>query len=83
MNTAVSGIVLAQTTNTFDPNKVTPGLLGFLVVVAVGLATWFLLRSMNGHLRNVDPRFAKHDEDDQRDESRTADASAPDERTRP
>jgi hypothetical protein len=83
MNTAVTGIVLAQTTNTFDPNKVTPGLLGFVVVVAIGLATWFLLKSMNGHLRNVDPRFAKREEDAPQGEERDADVTTPDERTRP
>lgn len=32
---------------------VTPGLLGFLVVAAMGLALFFLLRSMNKHLRRV------------------------------
>jgi hypothetical protein len=37
-----------------DPNKVTPGLLGFLVVLGLGLATWVLLRSMNRQLKKVD-----------------------------
>lgn len=30
-----------------------PGVLGFLVVAALGLALFFLLRSMNKHLRKV------------------------------
>lgn len=32
---------------------VAPGVLGFLVVAAMGLALFFLLRSMNKHLRRV------------------------------
>jgi len=34
-------------------NDVTPGLLGFLVVAGLGVALFFLLRSMNKHLRRV------------------------------
>lgn len=37
-----------------DPERVTPGLLGFTVVVLLGLATWGLLRSMTRQLRKVD-----------------------------
>jgi hypothetical protein len=36
-------------------NAVVPGVLGFLVVAALGLALFFLLRSMNKHLRKVIP----------------------------
>jgi hypothetical protein len=36
-----------------DPDSVSPGLGGFLVVFALALATWFLARSMTGRLRNV------------------------------
>jgi hypothetical protein len=32
-----------------------PGILGFLVVAALALALFFLLRSMNKHLRRVAP----------------------------
>ncbi len=39
---------------TVDPARVTPGLLGFLVVLALGLATWALLRSLNKQLKRVD-----------------------------
>ena len=40
-------------------SQVVPGVLGFLVVAAMGLALFFLLRSMNKHLRKVarDPRW--------------------------
>lgn len=34
--------------------KVNPGLLGFVVVALLGVATWLLLRSMIRHLRRVD-----------------------------
>jgi hypothetical protein len=37
-----------------DPNRVTPGVLGLVVVVALGIATWLLMRSMNRHLRRID-----------------------------
>ena len=37
-----------------DDDRVTPGLLGFVVVAALGLATWFLIRSMQSRLRKVD-----------------------------
>lgn len=36
-----------------DPSQVTPGVVGFLVVLALGVATYLLIRSMNGHLRNI------------------------------
>ena len=37
-------------------NDVEPGLLGFLVVAALGLALFFLLRSMNKQFRKIGPR---------------------------
>ena len=36
-------------------NNVEPGLLGFLVVAALGVALVFLLRSMNKQLRKIPP----------------------------
>jgi len=38
----------------YDKDKVNPGLLGFVVVALLGLATWLLIRSMQRHLRKVD-----------------------------
>ena len=42
-------------------SQVVPGILGFLVVAAMGIALFFLLRSMNKQLRKVvpDPRWRK------------------------
>ncbi len=37
-----------------DRTKVTPGLLGFLVVAALAVATWLLVRSMRRHLGRID-----------------------------
>jgi hypothetical protein len=38
----------------YDKNKVNPGLLGFVVVALLGVATWLLIRSMQKQLRKVD-----------------------------
>ncbi|MFE4974038.1 hypothetical protein ACFRAR_18250 [Kitasatospora sp. NPDC056651] len=37
-----------------DDSKVTPGLLGFVVFAALGVATWFLAKSMNRQFKKVD-----------------------------
>lgn len=36
-----------------DLNKVTPGLLGFVIFAALGAATWFLVKSMNRQFHRV------------------------------
>ncbi|MEU3946242.1 hypothetical protein [Streptomyces sp. NPDC029526] len=38
----------------FDENKVTPGVLGFIVFAAMALAVWALMKSMNRHMNRVD-----------------------------
>jgi len=43
-----------------DESKVTPGLLGFVVFAALGVATWFLLKSMNSRFKKID--FAEEPE---------------------
>lgn len=37
-----------------DAGKVTPGLLGFIVIALIGVATYLLIRSMNRQLRRID-----------------------------
>ncbi|MGW7046213.1 hypothetical protein ACWGDT_26665 [Streptomyces avermitilis] len=37
-----------------DENKVTPGVLGFIVFAVMALAVWGLMKSMNKHMRKVD-----------------------------
>ncbi|MCC9310834.1 MULTISPECIES: hypothetical protein [Kitasatospora] len=44
----------AVVTLAVDDNKVTPGLLGFVVFAVLGVATWFLLKSMNSRFKKID-----------------------------
>ena len=37
-----------------DPTAVTPGVLGFMVVALLGVATWLLIRSMNRQIKKID-----------------------------
>jgi hypothetical protein len=37
-----------------DANKVTPGLLGFVVFALIGLAAWGLMKSMNKQMKKID-----------------------------
>jgi hypothetical protein len=54
---AFAGTVLASAKNsTSTLNDVEPGVLGFLVVAAMGVALVFLLRSMNKHFRKIGPK---------------------------
>jgi hypothetical protein len=48
----VTAAVLAAKVN---DNNVTPGVLGFLVVAGIGVALYFLLRSMNKQLKKLPP----------------------------
>lgn len=37
----------------FDKNKVTPGVLGFIVFAALAVGVWLLMKSMNRHMGRV------------------------------
>ncbi|MET9451005.1 hypothetical protein [Streptomyces cinerochromogenes] len=37
-----------------DQNKVTPGVLGFIVFAVMALAVWGLMKSMSKHMQKVD-----------------------------
>ena len=66
--------VLASSTNsTSTISDVEPGLLGFLVVAALGLALVFLLRSMNKQFKKIGPR--PEDPEDGADDESQPDAS--------
>lgn len=55
-----------------DENKVTPGVLGFIVFAVMALAVWGLMKSMNRHMGKVTfPEDAEKSAD-----SGTADRSA-------
>ncbi|HYY18741.1 MAG TPA: hypothetical protein VE864_07850, partial [Streptosporangiaceae bacterium] len=47
----VTAAVLAKASS----DNVTPGVLGFLVVAGIGLALYFLLRSMSKQLKKLPP----------------------------
>ena len=53
---AVATVASSTQNSTSTVNDVEPGVLGFLVVAALGLALYFLLRSMNRHLRKLGPK---------------------------
>ncbi|WP_407550190.1 hypothetical protein QOM21_13790 [Streptomyces sp. Pv4-95] len=40
--------------DSFDKNKVTPGVLGFIVFAIIGGAVWLLMKSMNKQMKKVD-----------------------------
>ena len=52
-------------------SQVVPGILGFLVVAGMGLALFFLLRSMNKQLNKVarEPRWREEAKDAQQDQA--------------
>jgi len=37
-----------------DPNQVSPGLLGFIIVCILGVCTWLLCRNMGKHLTKLE-----------------------------
>ena len=54
--------VLAQVV---DADKVAPGTIGFLIIAAMGAATWMLMRSMNKQIKKIDfPPPSSADEPD-------------------
>lgn len=40
--------------DTFDKNKVTPGLLGFVIFALIGLSLWWLMKNMNKQFKKID-----------------------------
>ena len=49
------GALAAVAASSSASNEVAPGVLGFLVVAAMGVALVFLLRSMNKQFRKITP----------------------------
>ncbi|MEU9762700.1 hypothetical protein AB0D98_23810 [Streptomyces sp. NPDC047987] len=45
---------LVTLADSFDKDKVTPGVLGFLVFAALAVGVWMLMKSMNRHMGRVD-----------------------------
>ncbi|MFE0174452.1 hypothetical protein ACFWZ2_19225 [Streptomyces sp. NPDC059002] len=46
-----------------DENKVTPGVLGFIVFAVMALAVWGLMKSMNRHMGKVDFKESASDKE--------------------
>ena len=49
------GVLAAVAASSSATDNITPGVLGFLVVAAMGVALVFLLRSMNKQFRKITP----------------------------
>ncbi|WP_256103867.1 hypothetical protein [Streptomyces sp. ODS05-4] len=58
-----------------DENKVTPGVLGFIVFAVMALAVWALMKSMNRHMKRVD--FEEAPEDASAKAAASSDARTP------
>ena len=63
----VEVLALLAVAEKLDDNDVSPGVLGFVVVALLGVATWFLIRSMNKRIRHIE--VPKDDEDGDQDET--------------
>jgi hypothetical protein len=48
-------VTLLAASSSSVASQVTPGLLGFLVVAGMGLAVYFLFRSLNKQLKKISP----------------------------
>lgn len=62
--TVLAAVLAGSTNSTSTINNVEPGLLGFLVVAALGVAVVFLLRSMNKQFKKIGPRPEEPEETD-------------------
>ncbi|UXY29579.1 hypothetical protein [Streptomyces sp. HUAS TT20] len=60
-----------------DQNKVTPGVLGFIVFAVMAVAVWGLMKSMNKHMGKVEFKEAP----DPKAESGTSGAPVAEEKT--
>ncbi|MBC3984879.1 hypothetical protein H8N00_17970 [Streptomyces sp. AC563] len=78
MMTATSTLALTHASPVFelakevDDNKVTPGVLGFIVFAVIGVAVWMLMKSMNKHMKKVDFEEAPSAEDQGSDQRESA-----------
>jgi hypothetical protein len=54
--TFLAGLASSSSNSTSSISNVEPGVLGFLVVAALGVALVFILRSMNRQFKKIGPR---------------------------
>ena len=62
--TFIAVLASSSSNSTSTITNVEPGLLGFLVVAALGVALVFLLRSMNKQFKKIGPRSEEPSADD-------------------
>jgi hypothetical protein len=72
--TFLAVLASSSSNSTSSISNVEPGLLGFLVVAALGVALVFILRSMNKQFRKIGPR--PEDVDDMGADEATPDGAA-------
>jgi hypothetical protein len=72
--TFLAVLASSSSNSTSTISNVEPGLLGFLVVAALGVALVFILRSMNKQFKKIGPR-PEDPEDVAADESQLDDAA--------
>lgn len=48
-----------------DPNQVSPGLLGFIIVCILGVAVWLLCRNMGKRLTKLDADYQAEEDAEQ------------------
>ena len=56
MNTLLTSATVLADGFSLDKDTVTPGVMGFLAIFAIGVCLYFLMRSMMGKLRGVSAR---------------------------
>jgi hypothetical protein len=77
--TFIAVLASSASNSTSTIGDVEPGLLGFLVVAALGVALVFILRSMNKQFKKIGPRPEDEDPADaDADGSQSSDAAAAD-----
>ncbi|MGW1166098.1 hypothetical protein [Streptomyces sp. NPDC001153] len=59
-----------------DQNKVTPGVLGFIVFAVMAVAVWGLMKSMSKHMNKVDFKETPDPEAGQAGKAEKADSAA-------
>ena len=78
--TFLAVLASSPSNSTSTISNVEPGLLGFLVVAALGVALVFILRSMNKQFKKIGPRpedpMPADDDDDEAQPDAAFDASA-------
>lgn len=56
MNTLLASTTVLAQDFALDKDTVTPGVMGFLAIFAIGVCLYFLMRSLMGKLRGVSAR---------------------------